>query len=162
METARRPGSMIRISTVIALLAFAIYLPMGVRPANGWAHPRRDTYLLATLASFNLPYQDVRFPSRDKEIEISGWWIPRPGSNKAIVMVHGRGENRTTEFYSHFLDLGAALNTFQGRGFNILLIDLRAPGLSGGAGSEWGIAERHRGECEVDWFKRPGVQAGRI
>src|SRR5258708_39409132 len=160
METARRPGSMIRISTVIALLAFAIYLPMGVRPANGWAHPRRDTYLLATPASFNLPYQDVRFPSRDKEIEISGWWIPRAGSGKAIVMVHGRGENRTTEFYDHFLDLGAALNTFQGRGFNILMIDLRAHGLSGGVNSEWGIAERHDVEGAGDWIESQGFQAG--
>jgi hypothetical protein len=41
---------------------------------------------------------------------------------------HGRGWNRTTEFYNHFLDLGAALNTFGGRGFNILMIDMRAHG----------------------------------
>jgi hypothetical protein len=64
----------------------------------------------------------VRLPSRDPGIEISGWWIPRGGRGKAIVMVHGRGENRTTEFYDYFLDLGAALNAFQGRGFNILMI----------------------------------------
>src|SRR5690348_2722380 len=99
METTRRPGSIIRILAVIVLLAFAIYVAIGVRAANGWAHPRRNKYLLATPASFNLQYQDVRFPSRDKEVEISGWWIPRAGSTRAIVMVHGRGENRTTEFY---------------------------------------------------------------
>ena len=162
METTRRTVSVTRILAVIVLVAIAIYIVIGVRAANGWAHSRRDTYLLATPASFNLQYQDVRFPSRDKEVKISGWWIPRAGSTKAIVMVHGRGENRTTEFYSHFLDLGAALNTFQGRGFNILMIDLRAHGLSGGAVSAWGIAERHDVEGAVDWTKSHGFQPGSI
>ena len=162
MDTARRGSSIVRILVGIVLLAFAIYIAIGARAANGWTHPRRDRYLLATPASFNLQYQDVRFPSRDKEIEISGWWIPRAGSAKAIVMVHGRGENRTTEFYSHFLDLGAALNTFQDRGFNILMIDLRAHGLSGGAESAWGIAERHDVEAAVDWIKSRGFQAASI
>src|SRR5260370_14271103 len=161
MDTARRGGSIVRVLVGIVLLAFAIYIAIGARAANGWAHPRRDTYLLATPASFNLQYQDVRFPSRDKEVEISGWWIPRPGSAKAIVMVHGRGENRTTEFYSHFLDLGAALNT-SGHGFNILMIDLRAHGLSGGDISAWGIAERHDVEAAVDWIKSRGFQAASI
>ena len=150
------------IWTGAVLLAAAIYLAIGVRAANTWAHPHRNTYFSSTPASFDLKYQDVRLPSRDGGIEISGWWIPRSGSGKAIVMVHGRGENRTTEFYDHFLDLGAALNTFQGHGFNILMIDLRAHGLSGGANSEWGIAERHDVEGAVDWIKTQGFQAASI
>lgn len=150
------------IWTVVAVLALAIYLGVGVRAANTWAHPRRNTYFSATPASFNLQYQDVRFPSRDAGIEISGWWIPRAASTKAIVMVHGRGENRTTEFYNHFLDLGAALNTFQGRGFNILMIDLRAHGLSGGVDSAWGVGERHDVEAAVDWVKGHGFQPAGI
>jgi len=162
MDTARQPRLIVRILAGIVLLALAIYIAIGVRAAKNWAHPKRDTYLLATPASFNLPYEDVRFPSRDREIEISGWWIPRAGSTRAIVMVHGRGENRTTEFYSHFLDVGAALNTFQGRGFNILMIDLRAHGLSGGAESAWGINERHDVEAAVDWIKDHGFQAAGI
>jgi pimeloyl-ACP methyl ester carboxylesterase len=144
------------------VLAIAIYLAIGVRAATTWAHPHRNTYFSSTPASFDLKYQDVRLPSRDAGIEISGWWIPRAGSGKAIVMVHGRGENRTTEFYDHFLDLGAALNTFQGRGFNILMIDLRAHGLSGGVNSEWGVAERHDVEGAVDWIKGQGIQPGSI
>jgi pimeloyl-ACP methyl ester carboxylesterase len=143
-------------------VAAALYLSIGVRAANTWAHPRRDTYFSATPASFNLEYQAVRFPSRDPGIEISGWWIPRAGSRKAILMVHGRGENRTTEFYNHFLDLGAALNTFQGRGFNILMIDLRAHGLSGGVNSGWGIGERYDIQAAVDWIKAHGFPASGI
>jgi pimeloyl-ACP methyl ester carboxylesterase len=148
------------IYTAAVLMLVAIYLAFGVRAANTWAHPHRNTYFSATPASFNLEYRDVRLHSRDAGIEIFGWWIPRSGSTKAVVMVHGRGENRTSEFYDHFLDLGAALNTFQGRGFNILMIDLRAHGLSGGVDSEWGIGERHDVEGAVDWIKGQRIRSG--
>jgi len=156
----RRWGAVICV--ILVVLAIVIYLGVGVRAANTWAHPRRNTYFSATPASFNLEFRDVRFPSRDAGIEISGWWIPRTSSGKAIVMVHGRGENRTTEFYDHFLDLGAALNTFQGRGFNVLMIDLRAHGMSGGFDSAWGIGERHDVEGAVDWIKGRGFQPASI
>ncbi len=159
------PSSRARVVLIgagLVVLVIAIYLSVGVRSAEAWAHPRRNTYFSETPASFNLEYEDVRFPSRDTGIEISGWWIPRPGSSKAIVMVHGRGENRTTEFYDHFLDLGAALNTFQGRGFNVLMIDLRAHGLSGGVTSEWGIGERRDVEAAVDWIKSRGFRSSSI
>ncbi len=146
----------------VAVLAIGVYVAVGVRAANNWAHPNRNTYYSSTPASFDLQYRDVQLPSRDAGIEISGWWIPRAGSTKAIVMVHGRGENRTTEFYDHFLDLGAALNTFNGRGFNILMIDLRAHGTSGGVNSEWGVAERHDVEGAVDWIKSQGFQPASI
>ena len=157
-----RPTRVAVLGASVAILAVAIYLSVGLRAASTWAHPRRNTYFSATPASFNLEYQDVRFASRDAGIEISGWWMPRAGSSKAIVMVHGRGENRTTEFYDHFLDLGAALNTFQGSGFNILMIDLRAHGLSGGVNSEWGVGERHDVEAAVDWVKAHGFQPSSI
>jgi pimeloyl-ACP methyl ester carboxylesterase len=163
--TKTRTGSGWRtamIWTVVVVVVVGTYLAIGVRAANTWAHPRRNTYFSSTPASFNLEYRDVSLPSRDAGITISGWWIPRAGSRKAILMVHGRGENRTTEFYDHFLDLGAALNTFQGRGFNVLMIDLRAHGLSGGADSTWGIGERHDVEVAVDWIKGQGFQPASI
>jgi pimeloyl-ACP methyl ester carboxylesterase len=160
-ETGR--GRLIAVTCVaLVFLGIGIYLAIGARAANTWAHPRRNTYFSATPASFNLEFRDVRFSSRDPGIEISGWWIPRAGSGKAIVMVHGRGENRTSEFYDHFLDLGAALNTFQGRGFNVLMIDLRAHGISGGLDSTWGIGERHDVEGAVDWIKGQGFQPASI
>jgi len=142
--------------TVLVLL-IAVYLSVGAYGAGKWMKPRRNTDLSATPAAFGLTYQDVRIPSRESGIELSGWWIPRAGSAKAIVMVHGRGENRTSEFYSHFLDLGAKLNEFQGRGFNILMIELRAHGFSGGENCTWGVGERHDVEGAVDWVKQHGI-----
>ena len=146
-------------AVVVAVVA---YLGVGAYAASRWMKPRHNTEFVATPAAFKLEYRDVRLPSREAGIELSGWWIPRAGSTKAIVMVHGRGENRTTEFYDHFLDLGAALNTFGGRGFNILMIDLRAHGLSGGEDSAWGVGERLDVEGAVDWLKGQGFQPAAI
>jgi hypothetical protein len=42
--------------------------------------------------------------------------------------------------------------------FNVLMIDLRAHGLSGGVDSAWGIGERHEVEGAVDWIKGQGFQ----
>src|SRR5580704_7117531 len=98
-STGRGHGSFIWV--MIILLAVVFYFAVGVRAAKTWATPRHNTYFPETPASFNLEYRNVTFPSRDPEIQISGWWIPRAGSHKAIVMTHGRGENRTSEFYTH-------------------------------------------------------------
>jgi uncharacterized protein len=146
--------------TVVAILI--VYFAIGAYAASRWMKPRRSTDFAATPAAFHLEYQDVRIPSRDNAIEISGWWIPRAASSKAIVMVHGRGENRTSEFYDHFLDLAAKLNGFGGSGFNVLMIDLRAHGFSGGEYSTWGVGERHDVEGAVDWIKQRGIHPGSI
>ena len=158
-------GSGPRIARVVAglaVLGIIIYLAVGAYAASRWMKPRRDQSLVATPAAFKLEYKDVQFPSRDVEVKIAGWWIPRAGSTRAIVMAPGRGENRTTEFYDHFLDLAAALNTFEGRGFNVLMIDLRAHGYSGGDYSAWGIGERRDVEGAVDWIKDQGFRFGSI
>ena len=56
-----------------ALLLIAIvYLEIGAYGASRWMKPRRSTDLSATPAAFNLEFQDVRIPSRDSGIEISG------------------------------------------------------------------------------------------
>jgi pimeloyl-ACP methyl ester carboxylesterase len=148
------------LGTVVAILI--VYFAIGAYAARRRMKPRRNTDLAATPAAFHLEYQNVWIPSRDAGIQISGWWIPRTGSSKAIVMVHGRGENRTSEFYDHFLDLAAKLNGFGGSGFNVLMIDLRAHGFSGGEYSTWGIGERHDVEGAVDWIKQRGIHPGSI
>jgi pimeloyl-ACP methyl ester carboxylesterase len=163
-ETRRHQSGSVRLSAVLAPLVFlaVIYLAVGAYAARRSMTPRRNTEFVATPAAFHLDYKDVRIASRDAGIDLSGWWIPRAGSPKAIVMVHGRGENRTTEFYSHFLDLAARLQNFGALGYNILMIDLRAHGLSGGEISSWGVGERHDVEAAVDWVKGQGIAARSI
>jgi uncharacterized protein len=145
-----------------AVLAIIIYLTVGAYGASRSMRPRRNQELVATPAAFGLAYKDVTLPSRDTDVKIAGWWIPQPKSTRAIVMVPGRGENRTTEFYDHFLDLAAQLNSFGVAGFNILMIDLRAHGFSGSEISTWGLGEKHDVEGAVDWIKSQGFRRGEI
>lgn len=145
-----------------AILLVVLYFAAGAYAAARSMRPRRDQSFVATPAAFDLAYRDVSLPSRDTDVTISGWWIPQPNSSKAIVMVPGRGENRTTEFYDHFLDLAAKLHGYGGAGFNILMIDLRAHGFSGGEISTWGIHEKRDVEGAVDWIKSQGFRAGSI
>ncbi len=55
-----------------------------------------------TPASFTAPgvdatpyampeYQTVSFPSRDRSITISGWWVPAASGAPAVIVVHGLG-----------------------------------------------------------------------
>lgn len=151
-----------RVLGAVLILAIIIYLAVGAYGASRAMRPRRNQDLAATPAAFDLAYQDVTLASRDTEVKIAGWWIPQPKSTKAIVMVPGRGENRTTEFYDHFLDLAAKLNSLGTAGFNILMIDLRAHGFSGSEISTWGLGEKHDVEGAVDWIKGRGFERGRI
>lgn len=147
---------------IAAILLLVIYLAVGAYGASRAMRPRRDQSFVATPAAFNVPYKDVRIPSRDRDVQIAGWWIPQPKSTKAIVMVPGRGENRTTEFYDHFLDLAAKLNSAGHFGFNILMIELRGHGFSDGEISTWGLHEKNDVEGAVDWVKSQGFQRGSI
>lgn len=160
---AQKNGNKVGWSLAVGLFGFAliVYLTVGAYGASRWMTPRRNPVFVATPAAFHLDYKDVEIPSRDSDVKLSGWWIPRANSHKAIVMVPGRGENRTTEFDNHFLNLAAALNTYEG-GFNVLMIDLRAHGRSGGKYSGWGVGERRDVEGAVDWIKQQGFHTGSI
>src|SRR5439155_23439584 len=112
-----------------------------------------------TPATFNLAFQDVRFPARGGDVTIAGWYIPHPARRRAIVLVHGKDGNRYTEFQGRFVDFAAALRQ---RGFALLMIDMRGHGQSGDTHFSFGINERRDVEGAVDWLKVQGFQPGSI
>ncbi len=90
-----------------------------------------------TPASFTIPkgnstpylmknYEAVSFPSRDKNITISGWFVPAqtvdPSAAPAIILVHGVGSCK----HSPYILLPAGM--LNRNGFNVLMIDLRNHG----------------------------------
>jgi alpha-beta hydrolase superfamily lysophospholipase len=81
----------------------------------------------------------VSFPARGNDVAISAWYIPHEGSRKALILVHGKDNNRVAEFDVHFVDFAAS---FHERGFTVLMIDLRGHGLSGEGHVSWGMNER--------------------
>lgn len=94
-------------------------------------HPLRNRRLKRTPADFNAPFEDVKFPSRDGGVQLSGWFlaqrVPDSGAVPAkgiVVLCHGMLANR-----SEVLPWAKAL---WNSGFAVLMFDFRAVGESEG------------------------------
>jgi dipeptidyl aminopeptidase/acylaminoacyl peptidase len=82
---------------------------------TGW--PERD------FSPFFMPtYEEVRFPSRQAELQISGWWVEADPNAPAIIVVEGLGGCK----YAQAALVPAGILWHDG--FNVLLIDLRNTG----------------------------------
>jgi alpha-beta hydrolase superfamily lysophospholipase len=90
--------------------------------------PRRKPAL--TPAAVGLDYEEVTF--RGLDVELAGWYVPADG-DRAVVLVHGFGEDRC-----ELMPLAPALH---GAGYHVLLYDMRARGASGGDTVTFGYFE---------------------
>lgn len=108
-----------------------------------------------TPADLGLPYESVTFRSAASDaLPLSGWWIPKSGSSRAVILVHGRYQNRTT-----YLSLAKPLWI---AGFNVLLFDLRGHGRSPPAPCTYGIQEQWDVVGAVRFARGRGMPAGSI
>jgi fermentation-respiration switch protein FrsA (DUF1100 family) len=70
-------------------------------------------------------YEAVKFPSRDPDIEVAGWWIPASPPNPAapaVILVDGLGGCKNS------IAVLVPAGMLWHNGFNVLLIDLRDTG----------------------------------
>jgi pimeloyl-ACP methyl ester carboxylesterase len=136
------------------LILFAVLLALGAMlwtllagmMAWGILRPPRMSagkaiYLLRRLSpgDLGLPFEEQSFAIRDshrgEKLNIAGWWIPAPTrSEKCVVMLHGYADAK--------VGVIAWAPVFHDLSFNILAIDLRAHGDSGGRFSTGGFFER--------------------
>ena len=119
------PGGLLR------LLAFALFLVLaGFFFISGYLALHLSTTIRTppetTPASVGLTYQDVSFPALVDGIPLRGWWIPAAGSDRTVIMLHGKDGNRAG---GPALDLARFLHQ---NGYNTLLFDFRGCGESGG------------------------------
>jgi uncharacterized protein len=129
--------AMVLILATAHLLAESILRPP--RMTDGKA-----VYVLKRLspADLGLQFTEERIPVRNavrpsaSAIEIAGWWIPSVApSSKCVVFLHGYADAKVGSI--------AWAPVWHSLGFNILAVDLRAHGESGGRDSTAGFFERH-------------------
>lgn len=141
------PGSGI-INLLLMLWAGGVVLTALVifMMARGLLRPPRMTdgkavYLLKRLSpgDLGLPFEEVRFQVRDQAgggmIELAAWWIAPPNpSARTCIIIHGYADAKVGGI--------AWAPLWRDLGFNVLAIDLRGHGESGGTFTSAGYYER--------------------
>ena len=99
-------------------------------------------------------WQRVVVPSQDGT-ELRGTYVEEPGhKRKAVILIHGLYQNRS--MCVPYIDI------YREMGYNVLLIDLRGHGESGGERTDWGIHDIEDLDSWVDFLKskNPAMQIG--
>ncbi len=100
-------------------------------------------------AEFGLEFEEVAFKASDG-VGLRGAWIPAPGSERAVVILHGHGNSMD-------LDIQRA-PFFHQAGFNVFLFDFRAHGRSEGRLATFGYLERQDVLGAVEFLKSRGMK----
>src|SRR4030065_564770 len=98
---------------------------------------------------YGLQFEPVEFKATDG-LTLYGVWIPRTGSDKAVIILHGHGG-------SYDFDLYRAPSLHEA-GFNVLLFDFRAHGRSEGKHMTFGYEERRDVLGAIEFLHKRGIQ----
>ena len=127
-------------------------LMLAYRTASNYTHPARHPPAVSP-ARFGLAYEDVHVNTEDG-LRLAAWYLPASG-RATLILVHGLGGNR-----GGLLPLA---QDFAGRGYGLLLLDLRAHGESEGRTSTLGLHEVRDVAAAVRYLQqRPEVDGGSI
>ena len=124
----------------VVVLMMARFLLMPPRMTGGLAF---WTLKRLTPRDLNLAYEELWFDVRDEAVggrevlKVAAWWIGArdPSCGRCVVIVHGYADSRIGGI--------AWAPTFVEMGWNVLSIDLRAHGESGGRHTTAGYFERY-------------------
>jgi len=98
---------------------------------------------------YGLNYEAVEFKATDG-LTLRGVWIPRQGSDKAVIILHGHRGSYDFDLYR-----APALHE---AGFNVFLFDFRAHGRSEGKHMTFGYEERRDVQGAIEFLHSRGVK----
>lgn len=118
-------------------------------------HPQYDQ----NPGRYGVEYESVRFKARREPLQIAGWYLPNPGAERAMILVHGRNASKQNAISGNLSALAAELHK---AGVGVLMIDLRGHGESEGKRYTFGAQERRDVLGAVDFLLGQGFAPGRI
>ena len=140
---------------MLAIFLFLAYAGVSYFIASGVTRAERAEFD-DHPTDYGLEYEDVEFVSRKGDVTLMGWYLPSPGCEASVILVHGISSNRTsreaTRIAAHLVE----------ECFNVLLFDLRAHGTSGGARITGGIDEAQDVLGAYDYLQSRGSHPHRI
>jgi pimeloyl-ACP methyl ester carboxylesterase len=108
---------------------------------------RRSLGLSSNPSEFGLEFEEISFVTED-DITLRGYWIPRQGSTRAVIMLHGFAGSLDPDLrYTPHL---------HNAGFNVLMFDFRAHGRSGGRVTSLGAMETRDVRAAVNFTRGKG------
>jgi len=131
------------------LIIFIVLVLMGGLILSFYFTQRGQLGEVHTPDEYGLEYETVEFTAKDG-ITLRGVWIPAPGSDKAVVILHGHNSSYDFDVYRSS-DLHKA-------GFNVLLFDFRAHGRSDGKMMTFGYKERWDVLAAIEFLHTRGMQ----
>lgn len=149
-KTHRIRNTFITLLIVAALVILSVFI---ISASTGWklVHPERIP-LPSSISSGMPPYKEATFLDSDKELRLKGWYFQVKGSTKTVIFAHGYERNRL-QFGEKTLDM---VRSFHGSGYNVLLFDFRASGVSEGRVVSISINEKKDLLGAVEYAKSQG------
>ena len=104
-----------------------------------------------------LAVEEVAFEGTDG-VPLSAWWAPPPGDGpqRAAVLVHGWGGNRSDEYIRRTAPL------YREAGYGVLMLDLRGHGESGGERRTLGYREIRDVRGALAWLGGIGFEPSEV
>ena len=109
---------------------------------NGWMYLQQPSMIFfpqkeldETPTAWGLEYEEISLNTADS-VRLHGWYLPNPGSRKALLFFHGNAGN-----ISH---RGSSVEIFHRLDMNVLIFDYRGFGTSQGEPDESGLYEDAR------------------
>ena len=123
-----------------------IYNEMSIRNSRLNAHATDRLKQRMDFGKKEKQWRDVAIESRFG-YPLKGTFIPNPqATEKTLIFLHGFTETRAVGLYY--------TNVYLNAGFNLLLVDSRAHGESGGNSVTWGVYEKYDVDQWVDWVRQ--------
>jgi alpha/beta superfamily hydrolase len=143
------------IASIVIAVILVVYIGLSAYGAKRCMEIPREL-LEVTADSTGLVYENIEFVARNDNVLLKGWYFPGE-SDTAIIMVNG-GFNPRVDDNSDTLGLTEAL---VGKGYNMLLFDLRGRGESEGKGQALTNIDEDIGGA-VDYLTNRGFSLDRI
>jgi dipeptidyl aminopeptidase/acylaminoacyl peptidase len=130
------------------LLLAGLVLAVGLA-ASLYVTSRKPRTAFHSPAEYGLEFEEITFKAADG-LQLKGCWIPVPGSERAVIILHGHGGSLDWDIHRT-----PALNT---AGFNVFLFDFRAHGRSQGRLATFGYLERQDVLGAVEFLQQRSVK----